>query len=1545
MSGVQVKTRDRKKNNSKTPAHPAKTGDGGLTGNTGHARQSPQATLSAFYAAGPVFNLPVQRKVVIGRVNDPYEREADGAADRVNAGLSVPFISRITPGGLGAPVQRKEEEKEEEPVQELALQRKEEEEKKEDPVQELALQRKEEEEKKEEPVQELALQRKEEEEKKEEPVQELALQRKEEEEKKEEPVQSKAVSSGPSAPSVMHSAAAGAIRGRGPGEPMKPSTRHTLESRMGVDLSDVRVHSDSSAQESAGALKAKAFTHKQHIWLGRGQSQDDVHLMTHETSHVLQQDGVVRKKPIIQRAPEDEAITDGPVKDETLKDEEEKSKEEEKPAALKPPEPSPAAPKIEPEKKPAAAPPTGEGKTTPKALPVPVQKPIIAEGKAPGKEKENETTPAGPEAKKEETKKEEIPAAEQAPGASVEAAAPAAEGGPVGGGAVEGAAPAPAEKAAEGGEGGEKAPKEAGKKEEEPKEGKAKGKGEGKEEKTAAETPSPENDPRFQGVMKRLDKNAEQEKTHEPAEKKVGDAQSAAVPPENDRSSRAQAAQVEVMDQQEAKKPETDSFLTMLRAEIERIAPKDMDAAEKFKKEGKAAELKNKLTSDVDKQKEDASGDIKTAAETEPDPNSVEPKQVVQMPPDPANPKQVELGSKDVLPVPKTEEEISVEENTQKADDLMAENDIDEEQLQNANEPQFDDALKSKKELDEHAAQVPDAYKGEEKAVLKESEADVEAREKDAKDQMRSEREKAKGDVKGKQDETKKKEEEERKKVADDIQGMYDETKKKVDDKLNSLDEEVNGLFDEGEKKARANFESYVDDRMSKYKWDRYLSKPWGLALWVKDKFFDLPDEVNKFYEEGRDLYLKEMDTVLVAIADRVETVLKEAKDEIAGGKAKIAEYVEALPKNLKKAGQEAQDNLSAKFDELQQGVDDKKKQLAQQLAQKYKDARDKLDARIEELKAANKGLVDAFIGKILEIIKMLKEFKERVMGLLGQAADSVRKIVKNPIGFLKNILGAVKQGFGQFVDNILTHLKKGLMEWLFGALAGTGIEIPSDLNVKAIFGLVMQILGITRDRIRTKMVKFIGEKNVGRIEKAWEVVSTLISEGPAGLWEKAKEYMGNLKEMVMGAIQDWLIDQVIKQAVLWVVSLFNPVSALLKAIKLIYDVIMFFVENIERIIKLVEAVVQSVAKIVAGQVAEAANWIENAMGKTVPIIISFLARLLSLGGISEKIMSIIQNIQKKVDDAVDKVIKKIVGKIKSVFGKGKKAIKKGIEKVKDILFPSHTFKAGADSHKIWIDSKAAEPQVMISSKTEAITAFISTLEKRDDIDDTKKNQIPTAKGKIQDMNNIIKKMKSEKDNTKSKEELLKKEKEFATILKSILSGTKTSRDLYKLEGMVATYGTMPRVTGDKLTPDHQPQKSAVIAVGNLPEFKGTKAEAMAKDTNVNEGMAINVFHKRHVEGRTYGGKGSSTLSDFKGKLSDELPKLSTKEAKKDKAIKLLKKELSDDVVEMKEVYNKTNAEHYSDIKDDPELVKEVKQQGKAGEDRIKSQDLDKLKN
>lgn len=78
-----------------------------------------------------------------------------------------------------------------------------------------------------------------------------------------------------------------------PGEPLGKSARDFFEPRFGANFSDVRVHSDSAAAESARDMHARAYTVGTHIVVGRGEYRPDSagsrSLMAHELAHVVQQ--------------------------------------------------------------------------------------------------------------------------------------------------------------------------------------------------------------------------------------------------------------------------------------------------------------------------------------------------------------------------------------------------------------------------------------------------------------------------------------------------------------------------------------------------------------------------------------------------------------------------------------------------------------------------------------------------------------------------------------------------------------------------------------------------------------------------------------------------------------------------------------------------------------------------------------------------------------------------------------------------------------------------------------------------------------------------------------------------------------------------------------------------------------------------------------------------------------------------------------------------------------------------------------------------------
>ena len=97
---------------------------------------------------------------------------------------------------------------------------------------------------------------------------------------------------------------------RSAGRPLDGSIRSFMEPRFGHDFSRVRVHSGSTAEQSARDLNAHAFTVGDEIVFGPGrfapETWEGKSLLAHELTHVIQQTGSTPASGVVQRAPEKE---------------------------------------------------------------------------------------------------------------------------------------------------------------------------------------------------------------------------------------------------------------------------------------------------------------------------------------------------------------------------------------------------------------------------------------------------------------------------------------------------------------------------------------------------------------------------------------------------------------------------------------------------------------------------------------------------------------------------------------------------------------------------------------------------------------------------------------------------------------------------------------------------------------------------------------------------------------------------------------------------------------------------------------------------------------------------------------------------------------------------------------------------------------------------------------------------------------------------------------------------------------------------------------
>jgi len=94
---------------------------------------------------------------------------------------------------------------------------------------------------------------------------------------------------------------------RGGGHPLAESERGFFEPRFGYDFSQVRVHTDAQAAESAKAVNARAYTVGQDVVFGMGEYAPNItegqKLFAHELTHAIQQSNNAIS---IQRQTEDE---------------------------------------------------------------------------------------------------------------------------------------------------------------------------------------------------------------------------------------------------------------------------------------------------------------------------------------------------------------------------------------------------------------------------------------------------------------------------------------------------------------------------------------------------------------------------------------------------------------------------------------------------------------------------------------------------------------------------------------------------------------------------------------------------------------------------------------------------------------------------------------------------------------------------------------------------------------------------------------------------------------------------------------------------------------------------------------------------------------------------------------------------------------------------------------------------------------------------------------------------------------------------------------
>lgn len=294
-------------------------------------------------------------------------------------------------------------------------------------------------------------------------------------------------------------------------------------------------------------------------------------------------------------------------------------------------------------------------------------------------------------------------------------------------------------------------------------------------------------------------------------------------------------------------------------------------------------------------------------------------------------------------------------------------------------------------------------------------------------------------------------------------------------------------------------------------------------------------------------------------------------------------------------------------------------------------------------------------IWKLLEII--FEVVAPAALPYLKKAQAAFRTILKAPAVFVGHLVRAGKRGFEKFATNFFEHLKTALIRWITGPLGDAGVYIPKSFSLMEIVKLVLSVLGLTWQNVRSKLVKIIPEPVLVGLEKTAGILVTLIKDGPAAAWEQIKAELTDLKDQLISQVVEMVTSEVVKAAVKKLVMMLNPAGAFVQAIIAIYNTITFFVEKIKQIAAVVGSFIDSISAIANGQTEPAANRVEQTMANTLTLVIGFLAKFAGLGDIPQKVVGVIKKIRQPIDKGLDKIVTwlgKMLDKVKGAIG-GKK--------------------------------------------------------------------------------------------------------------------------------------------------------------------------------------------------------------------------------------------------------------------------------------------------
>jgi Domain of unknown function (DUF4157) len=953
---------------------------------------------------------------------------------------------------------------------------------------------------------------------------------------------------------------------------------------------------------------------------------------------------------------------------------------------------------------------------------------------------------------------------------------------------------------------------------------------------------------------------AENEQTHDDAAQKQEQTDAAVVPPTLEGQSQSNTEQVQGLDAAPPPKPDKEAARQTMTAALGNAMPTNIEEINAFESQGKAQVVGNEILGAVTNevgQVQDQYNDIEQPPVAKPSETPTE------LPPQEAAPLTPTLNmGKGAVPNLK-DEHSDLTAFAKESDDLVGKEGISEENLNMVDSGDLGEANKERKGIQKKVKEEPLKIQQAAKKETQDVEKGLLAEENKGKTQMRQKRNTGLNTTKDKQQKTKSELEKKREAVTANINGIYERAKKSVTTKLANLEQQNLIAFDTGQQAASVQFEKDVKRDINAWKSERY-SGMFGGVKWLKDKFVGIDHfpEVKKALSDGRENYIKRIDAMIVSIDQANQQVIKDCKLELANAQKEIQNYVKTLGPELKQTGQLALKEMQTKLAEMDKFIDEQKNKLREKLCSKREEAIKKIDEKIEKMKEEMSGLISKLGNLILDaLVKFFKWALEKagyapdkLMEIINKGKAVIKAIVTSPGQFFGNLAKAVKGGVESFKNNIQQHLIKGVVGWLTGAMSDAGLQLPTTWDVKGIFFLLLQILNLTKEAILKKLADKVGQPAVDAAMKVAGFVKRVVDEGPMALWDMLVEQAEMLKEKVMESIRNWISFEMIKQGVIKLVSMLNPVGAIVQLIIGIYNAVMFFVENWSRIVEFVKTIFGSIADIALGRLGGAMAAVEKALGMTIPIILNFIARMLGLSGIGKAIRGAIDKVRAPIDKIVDKGLDAIGKLVMGIVKKVKGGVEKGKEKVIEVKNKIVAWwkekkqftNADGEKHTLFFEGEANKADLMIASKKTKLEVYLDNLEKDPSISSNPKmmGHIATARGIQDDKVKVV--IKGKKNETQKLEDLKQSLTSISVALTKLAkSPAKPKKPDYKWSNKKPTNVSAEKLHLKNITKGSPPPKSA---------NSGTTGWQEIVDNNLT--LTANSWVQMHLINENLGGVG-----------------------------------------------------------------------------------------